>query len=56
MKMSKRKTHGPIHQQHQHQHQHHRHNHHPNMKSRGNASVQRTSFFSSPTSVPPLNI
>ncbi|KAF9245331.1 hypothetical protein BU15DRAFT_85651 [Melanogaster broomeanus] len=56
MKVLKRKTHGPIHQQHNHHHQHHRHNHHPNMKSRSNASVQRTNFFSSPTSVPPLNI
>ncbi|KIK96502.1 hypothetical protein PAXRUDRAFT_825900 [Paxillus rubicundulus Ve08.2h10] len=55
MKMSKRKTHGPIHPQHHHHHQH-RHNHHPNMKARGSAAVQRTNFFSSPTSVPPLNI
>ncbi|KAF9221428.1 hypothetical protein BS17DRAFT_711601, partial [Gyrodon lividus] len=55
MKMLKRKTHGPTTQQHHYHHQH-RHSHHPNMKSRSNASVQRTNFFSSPTSVPPLNI
>ncbi|KAF8845234.1 hypothetical protein BDN67DRAFT_557288 [Paxillus ammoniavirescens] len=60
MKMSKRKTHGPIHPQHHHHYHHHhhqhRHNHHPNMKSRSSAAAQRTNFFSSPTSVPPLNI
>ena len=50
-KMMKRKIHGPVH----HQHFHH-HNHHPNMKSRSSGSVQRTNFFSSPASVPPLNI
>ena len=54
-KMMKRKTHGSIHHQHYH-HQYHHHNHHPNMKSRSTGSVQRTNFFSSPTSVPPLNI
>jgi hypothetical protein len=54
-KMMKRKTQGPIHHQHYH-HQYHHHNHHPNMKSRSTGSVQRTNFFSSPTSVPPLNI
>ncbi|KAG1831300.1 hypothetical protein EV424DRAFT_1372699 [Suillus variegatus] len=53
MKMLKRKTHGPVHHHH---HQYHYHNHHPNMKSRSNGSVQRTNFFSSSTSVPPLNI
>jgi hypothetical protein len=53
MKMLKRKTHGPVHHHH---HQYHHHNHHPNMKSRSTGSVQRTNFFSSPTSVPPLNI
>ncbi|KIJ61985.1 hypothetical protein HYDPIDRAFT_136870 [Hydnomerulius pinastri MD-312] len=57
MKMIKRKTYGPVHQQHHHHHQqHHRHNHHPNMKSRSTGSVQRTNFFSSPTNVPTLNI
>ncbi|KAG1746747.1 uncharacterized protein EDB91DRAFT_1118646 [Suillus paluster] len=55
MKMLKRKTHGPIHHHHYH-HQYHHHNHHPNMKSRSTGSVQRTNFFSSPTSIPPLNI
>lgn len=55
MKMLKRKTHGPIHHHHYH-HQYHHHNHHPNMKSRSTGSVQRTNFFSSPSSVPPLNI
>ncbi|OAX41374.1 hypothetical protein K503DRAFT_685572 [Rhizopogon vinicolor AM-OR11-026] len=55
MKMMKRKTHGPVHHQHYH-HQYHHHSHHPNMKSRSTGSVQRTNFFSSPTSVPPLNI
>lgn len=53
MKMLKRKTHGPVHHHH---HQYHHHNHHPNMKSRSTGSVQRTNFFSSSTSVPPLNI
>ncbi|KAH7881799.1 hypothetical protein F5I97DRAFT_666874 [Phlebopus sp. FC_14] len=53
MKMLKRKTHGPIH--HRHHQQHYRHNHHPNMKSRSTGSVQRTNFFSSPTSVSALN-
>lgn len=53
MKMLKRKTHGPVHHHH---HQYHHHNHHPNMKSRSTGSVQRTNFFSSPSSVPPLNI
>lgn len=53
MKMLKRKTHGPVHHHH---HQYHHHNHHPNMKSRSTGSVQRTNFFSSPTSVPPLNL
>lgn len=52
MKMLKRKIHGPVH----HHHQYHHHNHHPNMKSRSTGSVQRTNFFSSPASVPPLNI
>ncbi|KAH7914637.1 hypothetical protein BJ138DRAFT_1143562 [Hygrophoropsis aurantiaca] len=60
MKMMKRKTHGPVHHQypqhHRHHHQHHHHQHHANMKSRSTASVQRTNFFSSPTSIPPLNI
>lgn len=55
MKMMKRKTHGPIHHQHYH-HQYHHHSHHPNTKSRSTGSVQRTNFFSSPNSVPPLNI
>lgn len=54
MKMMKRKTHPPS-QHYDHHQRHHHRNHHPNMKSRGNASVQRT-FFSSPTSVPVLNI
>jgi hypothetical protein len=53
MKMLKRKTHGPVHHHH---HQYHHHNHHPNMKSRSTASAQRTNFFNSSTSVPPLNI
>lgn len=55
MKMLKRKTNGPVHHHHYH-HQYHHHNHHPNMKSRSTGSVQRTNFFSSPSSVPPLNI
>lgn len=55
MKMMKRKTHAPAYQHNDHHQRHHRRNHHPNMKSRGNASVQRT-FFSSPTSAPALNI
>ncbi|KAF8557734.1 hypothetical protein OG21DRAFT_1504991 [Imleria badia] len=54
MKMIKRKTHAPS-QHYNHHQRHHRRNHHPNMKSRGNASAQRT-FFSSPTSAPALNI
>jgi hypothetical protein len=54
-KMMKHKTHAPTHQHYDHHQRHHRRNHHPNMKSRGNASVQRT-FFSSPTSAPALNI
>lgn len=53
MKTIKRKTHAPNHHYDHHQ-RHHRRNHHPNMKSRGNASVQRT-FFGSPTSAPTLN-
>ncbi|KAH7927857.1 hypothetical protein BV22DRAFT_1045070 [Leucogyrophana mollusca] len=60
MKMMKRKNHGPVHHQyphhHHHQQHHHHHQHHANMKSRSTASVQRTNFFSSPTSIPPLNI
>ncbi|EGN92209.1 hypothetical protein SERLA73DRAFT_191469 [Serpula lacrymans var. lacrymans S7.3] len=56
MKM-KRKNCGPVHQHHRHhQQQHHYHHHLPNMKSRSTASMQRTNFFSSPSSVPPLNI
>ena len=54
-KMLKRKTHAPANQHYDHHQRHHRRNHHPNMKSRGNASVQRT-YFSSPTSAPALNI
>jgi len=54
----KRKSYGPVHHQHQHhQRQHFQHNHHPNSKSRSTSSMQRTNFFSSPTSsVPPLNL
>lgn len=55
MKMMKRKTHAPAHQHYDHHQRHYRRNHHPNMKSRSNASVQRT-FFSSPTSAPALNL
>ncbi|KAG8220854.1 hypothetical protein J3R82DRAFT_2348 [Butyriboletus roseoflavus] len=55
MKMMKRKTHPPIHKHYDQRQRHHRRNHHPNMKSRGNASVQRT-FFSSPTSAPGMNV
>lgn len=55
MKMMKRKTHAPLSKHCDQQQRHHRRNHHPNMKSRGNASVQRT-FFSSPTSAPTLNV
>ena len=55
MKMTKRKTHAPAGQHHDHHQRHHRRNHHPNMKSRSNASAQRT-FFSSPTSAPALNV
>jgi hypothetical protein len=55
MRMMKPKIHAPNHHHFDHHQRHHRRNHHPNMKSRGNASVQRT-FFSSPTSAPALNI
>ncbi|KAH0836570.1 hypothetical protein J3R83DRAFT_8270 [Lanmaoa asiatica] len=55
MKMMKRKTHAPVYKHYDQHQRHHRRNHHPNMKSRGNASVQRT-FFSSPSSAPALNI
>lgn len=55
MKMMKRKTHAPTYKHYDQHQRHHRRNHHPNMKSRGNASVQRT-FFSSPTSAPAMNV
>lgn len=54
MKVSKHKGRGPVHQPH-HQ-QHFRHNHHSNMKTRSTGSLQRTNFYSSPTSIPTLNV
>lgn len=52
----KKKSFGPAQQHHNHQSQHyHFHQHHPNMKSRGSASLQRNHFHS-PSSLPPLSI
>ncbi|EIW79178.1 hypothetical protein CONPUDRAFT_145295 [Coniophora puteana RWD-64-598 SS2] len=62
MKRVKRKLYGPVHshyshhQQHQfRQHHHYHHHHHPNAKPRGAAGVQRMKF-SSPSTIPSLNI
>ncbi|KZT27773.1 hypothetical protein NEOLEDRAFT_1130237 [Neolentinus lepideus HHB14362 ss-1] len=52
------KTHSPPHHNYNNQLKYrYHHQHHPNQKSRGSNSVQRTNFFNSPgSSIPPLNL
>ncbi|ESK97737.1 hypothetical protein Moror_17444 [Moniliophthora roreri MCA 2997] len=51
----KQKSYGPLQHHQYHRHHHHHHQHHPNSKSRSTSATQRN-FFSSPSSVPTLNI